>query len=643
MFPGCRSKVPADRPVQGKKTTVSDAPSKGLPPATGAGPAAKRPPAFPSIRPPASRSPSSISVHERSHKRTHKDAFPSISNRDRGQQPAPHEKDQPKKDENPGQPDSRHNSARFEVISISSDNDEDHDSDDEPLLASRHRKATSGTPNPSERQQRKQASSNISARPSSTAPTPHIRANTSQRSNAEPWPSTAQDSTQAGHVSRTSSEYRGGTGMSEGSQSSQGSKRLRTDVPLTYECFLKNIGSRSSQKAFGVDEGPKKADASADDIGKDRVSATTTRLGNENQELKVKLEQQTTEINHLAKQLRESRALSKGTNQSKLAKEREFSTLKEELGAREKVIKVLLSEKVGLTETITQLRDEASQEKEDANQSKILHQNEVDELQTLLDDQTTRCMSLEATIKSHERKQESSKDTAAEVPRLQATNRKLKEKNLQLEGENSQLEGRITEVKDQYSQLKDEKSHMMAQNDQLQSRLKGLEHELQQKSAEHVLAGDATKRHIEELQGQVSSQRDEIREYERRVADLREEVDWYKGNRERMKKEWEERGAMEMKWHDDLQALRNDPKSFVERRRAALAAADPVHQAAQRDAQRDAPQQQPTQQQPTQQQPAQQWPAQQQPAQRQSAQRRADKPDASRGESSRGGGGRGPR
>ncbi|KAG6358369.1 hypothetical protein INS49_014253 [Diaporthe citri] len=556
---GSTTANPPSRRMPEKKAAVSGAHSKGLAPTTRAGPEAKRPPAFPSIRPPTSRSSSSNSVHEQSHKRNHEDAFPSSSNRDRGQQPVRYNRDRSKGDENPGQPESRHNSARFEVISISSDNDEDPDSDDEPLVAARQRKATSGTPNPSAHQRKKQTPSNIPSRPSSTAPDARIRSNTSQRSHAELRPSTAQEGPRTSHVSRASSEYRADTGISEVSQSNQGSKRLRTDVPLTYDCFLRNIGSISSPSISGVAEGPKKAHASADDLGKDRVSATTMWLENEKQELKAKLEQQATENQALAKQLRESRALSKGTNQSKLAKERELSTLREELGARDEQIKLLMSEKVSLSETITQLRDEASQEKEDANQSLIARQNQVDDLQKLLDDQVTHGLNLEVTVMGLRRNQESNRYTAAEITKLQAANRELREKNTQLEGENSQMEGVITDVRDQSSQMEEEKSQMMAQNGRLQTRLEELKHQLQQQSAEKLLAEDATKTQIEEIQGQVSSQRDEIREYERRIANLHEEVDWYEGNRERMKKEWDERMAMEMKWRDDLLAINNNP------------------------------------------------------------------------------------
>ncbi|KAI7781456.1 hypothetical protein LA080_014632 [Diaporthe eres] len=550
---GSKTAIPPSGHVSEKKTAMSGAPKKGLSAATRAGPRAKRPPAFPSIRPPASRSPSSSSVHELPHKRNHEAAFPSDSNRDRGQQPVQNNRDRSKEDENPVQPESRHNSARFEVISISSGNDEDPDSDDEPLVAAFQRRATSRTPNLSRHQQKKQAPSNIPSRSSSTAPNAHIRANTSQRSHAEPRPSTAQEGPHAGHVSRTSSGYRADTGISEGSQSIQGSKRLRTNVPSTYKCFVRNLGSSSSPNISGVAEGPKKAHASTDDLGKDRVSATTTGLEDPRHEFIAKLRQQATENQVLAKQLRESRALSKGTNQSKLAKERELSTLREELGARDQQIKLLMSEKVSLSETINQLRDEASQEKEDASQSLIARQNQLDERQKLLDDQVTRNRNLEATVTDLQRKQESSKDTAAEITKLHAANRKLREKNTELEGENSKMKEEVKEAQDQYSQMKEEKDQMITQNDQLQSRLKELENELQQKSAEHALAVETSKRQFEEIQEQVRSQRDKIREYERRIANLHEEVDWYEGNRERMKKEWDERIAMEMKWHDNLQ------------------------------------------------------------------------------------------
>lgn len=244
-------------------------------------------------------------------------------------------------------------------------------------------------------------------------------------------------------------------------------------------------------------------------------------------------------------------------NQSKLADERELSALRQELGARNQQIDALVSEKHSLNESITKLCDEVSQEKEDANRSLITHKYREAELQKLLDDQVTKYMDLEATVRELQ-KADSSKTDRAKITKLEASNRELKMRGTQLEGDISQTREDNEKMKCQRDRMLEEKEEIKAERDRLQLRLLGVELQLQQKSDRHALSDDSRKREIEELRKQVSSQGDEIREYEKQLSNLHEEVEWYKGNRERVKKEWEERVAMETTWHENLQAVINN-------------------------------------------------------------------------------------
>lgn len=264
------------------------------------------------------------------------------------------------------------------------------------------------------------------------------------------------------------------------------------------------------------------------------------------------------------------------------------------------------------------------QVKEDANQSLITHRHQEAELQKLLDDQVTKYMHLEAAH-GDLRKQESSKNDGATITRLEASNRELWEKNTQLEGEIENMREDYENVKGQHDRMIEKKDEMKTERDRLQLRVVDLEIQLQRRSDQHALSDDSRKREIEELQKKVSSQGDEIREYEKRVSNLHKEVNWYEGNRERMRTEWEGRIAMETKWRDDLQTvIHNDRRMTLEEmRRAALAAPDPIRQAAERDAQVVA--------------------AQQQAAERQAAQRRYGERDVFGGASGSGSGSRGSR
>lgn len=264
------------------------------------------------------------------------------------------------------------------------------------------------------------------------------------------------------------------------------------------------------------------------------------------------------------------------------------------------------------------------QVKEDANQSLITHRHQEAKLQKLLDDQVTKYMHLEAAHRDL-RKQESSKNDGATITRLEASNRELREKNTGLEGEIENMREDYENVKGQHDRMIEKKDEMKTERDRLQLRVVDLGIQLQRKSDQHALSDDSRKREIEELQKKVSSQGDEIREYEERVSNLHKEVNWYEGNRERMRTEWEGRIAMETKWRDDLQTvIHNNRRMTVEEmRRAALAAPDPIRQAAERDAQLVA--------------------AQQQAAERQAAQRRYGERDAVGGASGSGSGSRGSR
>lgn len=196
-----------------------------------------------------------------------------------------------------------------------------------------------------------------------------------------------------------------------------------------------------------------------------------------------------------------------------------------------------------LNETITKLRNEVSQEKEDANQSLITHKHREAELQKLLDDQVTKYMDLEATVRDL-RKAGSSKTDGAKITKMEASNRELKKRGTQLEGEISQTREDNEKMKGQRDRMLEEKEEIKTERDRLQLRLLELELQLQQKSDRHALYDDSRKREVEELQKQVSN--------------LQEEVEWYKGNRERMRKDWEERVAMEMTWRENLQAVINN-------------------------------------------------------------------------------------
>lgn len=165
MFTGLRSRLSANVPAQEKKTSV--------PTAATAAPGAKRTPTWATL------------VRERLHKRDHDNASPPNNHQARGQQSVRYSGDQRKILETPGQTEraTDKNQPRFEpneeVIVISSDNDEV-DSDDEPLAAVRKRKTTS--PNPSERPQKKRAPAQTPSGPSPSASETHVTEGASKTS-----------------------------------------------------------------------------------------------------------------------------------------------------------------------------------------------------------------------------------------------------------------------------------------------------------------------------------------------------------------------------------------------------------------------------------------------------------------------------
>jgi chromosome segregation ATPase len=216
-------------------------------------------------------------------------------------------------------------------------------------------------------------------------------------------------------------------------------------------------------------------------------------------------------------------------------------------------IRHLLSQKESLNKNIAQLRDEAAQTKKAADQFTTARQNELVQLQKQLSDETTRCKSLETTVADLRQKEQSSKDAAAaEISEMKASNQ------------------RLTESKSEAVQLN---LKLMGKQAELKGRLK-------QQIANSALAGDVAKKQIKELEARVSSQRDELQEYEKRVIGLSQELDWNDAQRKRMREEWDARVEMEEKWRGDLQAITNDSMSLAERMRAAGASRDSTQQAA---------------------------------------------------------------
>lgn len=231
-----------------------------------------------------------------------------------------------------------------------------------------------------------------------------------------------------------------------------------------------------------------------------------------------------------------------------LEKDRDARVTISQLEKERQALRLELSQRKIGKESLTKQLSKAKAMTENAFKGKVAKNEEVLKLRDILSTREGQINNLRQLLDEASQKQV---DAVARITKLEALNGELKEKN----------------------------SHMEEQNNHLQ-----------QKSANQALAEDATKRQAEEFKKQVSSQSDEIREYkkkvnsqsdeireyQRRVADLHEEVAWYEGLRERMKKEWDERVAMEMKWRDSLLAL-DTGTSLAEK---ALAAVDPIQQAA---------------------------------------------------------------
>lgn len=153
-----------------------------------------------------------------------------------------------------------------------------------------------------------------------------------------------------------------------------------------------------------------------------------------------------------------------------------------------------------------------------------------------------------------------------------------------LTSERASLSENITQLRDELAQEKEDGNQSaIAKQNEITKLQKLLDDQaLQCMKLESAVADLQRKQEP----GKDSETAAKITRLEASNRELREEVEWYEGNRDRMRKEWDERVAMEMRWKDNLQALvnnNNNNMSLAERRRAALAAPDPIQQAAQRD------------------------------------------------------------
>lgn len=156
-----------------------------------------------------------------------------------------------------------------------------------------------------------------------------------------------------------------------------------------------------------------------------------------------------------------------------------------------------------------------------------------------------------------------------------------------LTSERASLSENITQLRDELAELAKEKEDTNQSAIAKQNEITKLQKLLDDQALKCMKLESAVAdlRRKQEL-GKDSETAAKITRLEASNRELREEVEWYEGNRERMRKEWDERVAMEMRWKDNLQALVNNNMSLAERRRAALAAPDPIQQAAQREASR---------------------------------------------------------
>lgn len=365
--------------------------------------------------------------------------------------------------------------------------------------------------------------------------------------------------------------------------------------------------------------------------------------------LKDEVDRQSIEIRSLTKQLRDSQAMYEKVKHDQAAKDDQILNLSQRLDLETGRVRSLTSQNDALKDNIANIRNRASREREDASRATSELGKKAEDLHHRVFDEAMRCKNLEQQVTDFQRKEESSKATAAKVTGLEVSNQQLRARNSEVEQLHSDLTDKYNQLKVQYDNLDveygkwgAEYEKLQAEHDELESennnleakvtglkqdndhqnlRLHTLEKQLEEQKAraDQALADDSATRKIEELERQLASQRDELQENEKKLLDLREELSGNEKSREDREKQWQSvwdaRIAMEDKWRKDLLAIKNDNNMFAaERMRAGPAAPGPTQQTGQEEMPRNVA-------------------SQQSAAQRDAAQR-----DASRGSSSRIGG-----
>lgn len=365
-----------------------------------------------------------------------------------------------------------------------------------------------------------------------------------------------------------------------------------------------------------------------------RKRRATSGTSTPERQLKDKVDQQSTEIRGLKKQLSDSQAMCERVRRDQSAKDEQILALSQRLDVETGRIQSLVSQKDALNDNIANIRNRASREKEDANRAAIQLRDKVDGLQKRLFDETMRCSNLDRQLIDLQRKEKSDKATTAETTELEVSNQQLRERNREVEKLNSDLVGKYNRLKVRYDNLDAEYGNREAEYEKLEAQHGELktEHDELQSERNHreakITRLEEDKDHqnlrLETLQEQLEEQKAradraradgsatrKIEELERQLVGLREELIRNEKSREDRETQWQSmwygRVAMEENWRTDLQAIMNDM-------RAGPAAPGPTQQASQREAPRNVA-------------------SQQSAPQRDAAQR-----DASRGSSSRSGG-----
>lgn len=242
------------------------------------------------------------------------------------------------------------------------------------------------------------------------------------------------------------------------------------------------------------------------------IYETTYRLERENQALKSQLTHQEIQLEGLVRQLNESQAIHKKAEQ-------EISDLRKSLDGQTQLNNDLILQKHRLGESITELQDETSQDKDNGQ---------------------------------------------AEINELEVMNTLTREKHIQVEERCLQVMQETLLFASQYDLLNKENNYTLGPRNHPRSHLKELE-------PQQTPVGSTI----------LKRQADKLRECEKRVVDLTAQLDWCEANRRKMQREWDERIAMEMKWRDDLLAIIDyNNMSLVERRQVDLAALIPSQQSA---------------------------------------------------------------